>query len=66
MSEEEKLLWMFKQVHGEITGSCYLEVQQYDGCEELDEPIVKVMKDGNLCWEASRSKLTFDYITKDL
>lgn len=54
-----KLLKLFKLVHGEVTGSCYLEVDE-------EETEVRVMKDGNLCWTATKVDLVFDYITKDL
>lgn len=51
----EKLLWLFKQVHGDVTGSCYLEVDE-------DATSVQVMKDGNLCWEATTAELLLDYL----
>ena len=65
MGEEEKLLWMFTQVHGEIIGACYLEVEIADEFE-IEETRVNVMKQGNLCWSASKVDLVFDYLTKHL
>ena len=64
MNDEEKLMWMFTQVHGEITGRCYTEIV-------LDEygrtPVaVAVMKDGNLCWSATKCDLVFDFLTRHL
>lgn len=63
MGDDEKMIWMFKEVHGELTGSCYLEV-----VDDLDgEPArIEVMKDGNLCWSKTKTDLVFDYLTKDL
>lgn len=64
MSDENKLMWLFEQVHGKITGSCYTELV-YD--EDNDKLIaVDVMKDGNLCWSASKLDLVFDYLTRHL
>lgn len=63
MSDEEKLLWMFKQVHGEITGSCYLEIEEDDECNPV---AVLVRKDGNLCWKATKVDLMFGYLTRHL
>lgn len=63
MSDEEKLMWMFNQVHGEITGSCYTEVV-YD--EDENPVAVNVMKNGNLCWSADKTDLMFNYLTKHL
>lgn len=63
MNDAEKLMWMFGQVHGEITGSCYTEIEE----DEDGRPIaVHVMKNGNRCWSATKTDLVFDYLTKHL
>ncbi len=62
MTDEEKLLWMFKEVHGD-TGRCYPEVKEdYKG----DPHKVNLMKDGEVCWSVSKADLMFDYLTKHL
>ncbi len=66
MNDTAKLMWMFKEVQGDIDakrGSCYTEVEEdYSG-----EPIaVHVMKDGNLCWSKTKLDIVFDYLTKHL
>ena len=63
MNDEEKLLWMFAEVYGEITGSCYREVIMDDSEEPLG---ISVMKNGNLCWYKSKLDIVFDYLTKHL
>ena len=63
MNSKEKLLWMFKQVHGEVSKSCYLEVEEDD---ELEPIAVNLMKDGNVAWTATKLDLVFDYMTKFL
>ncbi len=63
MNNEQKMMWMFEQVHGKITGSCYTELF-YDEYDELAG--VNVMKDGNLCWSVPKLNLVFDYLTKHL
>jgi hypothetical protein len=63
MNDEEKLMWMFEQVYGRITGSCYTEVEK----DESDDPIaVHVMKYGNYCWSKTKLDIVFDYLTKHL
>lgn len=63
MNDDEKLMWMFEQVHGKVTGKCYTKIV----CDEGDSPTgVDVMKDGNLCWSASKTDIMFDYLTKHL
>jgi hypothetical protein len=63
MNDEQKLMWMFEQVHGKITGACYTELVLDDG----ENPIaVEVRKNGNLCWTATKLDLVFDYLTKHL
>lgn len=63
MSDEEKLLWLFNQVHGELSSSCYTEVYVD---EDLNPAGVSVMKHGNLCWSVNKVDLLIDYVTKDL
>jgi len=65
MTEDEKLRWMFQAVHGDMSKSCYLEVVTSDDCDER-EPGVYVMKAGNLCWNATKTDLVFDYLTRHL
>ena len=57
---------MFKQIHGEITGQCYLEVDEDDEDDEYKPCTVRVMKDGNECWRATKVDLVFDYLTRHL
>lgn len=63
MDDKDKLLKMFTDIHGEITGSCYVQVQYNDNNEAIG---VSCMKDGNVCWTANKSDLLFDFITKNL
>ena len=63
MNDEDKLLKMFIAVHGEPTGSCYLEVQED---EEFIIPVgISMMKDGHLCWTVSKVDILFDYLTRE-
>ena len=62
MTDKDKLMWLFEQVHGKITGSCYTEIIT----EDYKPVAVDVMKDGNLCWSASKLDLVFDYLTRHL
>lgn len=61
MSEEEKLKWMFEQVHGETTGNCGLYVN--DSGREVS---VDLMKNGAVCWSRTKSELVFEFLTKHL
>lgn len=63
MDDEEKMRWMFKQVHGEMTGSCYTEVTYND---EGDPSGIYCMKHGNTCWGRNKTDLMFDYLTREL
>ena len=54
----EKLLWLFKRVHGEMSGNIKLVCVEEDGSFNR----VQLMKNGNLCWEATRSELLLDYL----
>jgi hypothetical protein len=60
MTDEEKLEKMFTEVHGEMTGSCSIEVSYND----YEPDGIHVMKDGNVCWSKSKIDILFDYITK--
>lgn len=62
MNDDEKLLWMFTQVHGLMDGSCSAVVF-YD---EDDAPYVAVLKNGCESWRATKLDIVFDYLTKDL
>lgn len=63
MEVEEKLIKMFHAVHGEVSGSCYIEVSFND---EQEPDGINLMKHGNFCWHASKSDLLFDYLTIDM
>lgn len=65
MNDDEKLLWMFEQVHGfrDASGQCYTELE-YD--DSMNAVAVNVMKNNNLCWTATKLDLVFDYLTKHL
>lgn len=63
MNADDKLLWMFTEVHGQITGRCYVELVSDEGGNPI---AVDVMKDGHVCWSATKVDLMFDYITKHL
>lgn len=62
MSDLDKLILMFNEVHGPITGSCYTEIT-YN--EDGNPDGINIMKDGNLCWRVSKEDLLFDYITRN-
>ena len=62
MQDKEKILWMFTQVHGEITGKCYIQIEEDDG----NVIGISVMKDNNLCWTRTKVDLIFEYLTKHL
>jgi hypothetical protein len=65
MSDDEKLMWMFEQVHGKISGACEAIVI-YDDYNP-DKPIqIDVVKYGKLCWSATKLDLIFEFLTKDL
>jgi hypothetical protein len=62
LSSEDKLLHIFKKVHGEFSSSFRIEVWQ-DEDAGWDECIgVSVIKDGNLSWQVSTQDLLLDYI----
>lgn len=58
-NSEERMLWLFKQVHGDM-GNLIIEVG-YDG--DGIPNIVCVMKEGEVAWSVSRTQLLFEYIT---
>ena len=61
MNHEETLLYLFKLSHGEMTGSCSAEViEDVDG----NFTLVACMKDGGVCWTASREELMFDHLMR--
>lgn len=66
MSDEDKLLWMFKQVHGDIDaerGACYTEVNTDDNGKPVS---VSVMKNSYVCWTADKADILFDFIMNKL
>ena len=63
MSDEDKLMQLFTLIHGKIAScNCYTNIV-YD--RDNLPCAVEVLKDGNLCWEATKEELVFQYITKD-
>lgn len=64
MTEEEKMLWMFIQAHGQLTGACYAEVEFNE--ERGDAVAVHCMKDGHSCWSYTKAELVFEYLTRHL
>ena len=63
MSSEDKLLYIFKKVHGEFSSSFRIEVWQDEDTGWPYECIgVSVIKDGNLSWQVSTQDLLLDYI----
>lgn len=60
MTTEEKMLAMFGKVHGEVSRSCSLKVDEDD---DGNPASISVMKDGQLCWTVSKTDLLFDYVT---
>ncbi len=65
MNKEDRMIWMYNEIHEALTGSCYLEVTNPESWEE-GEATISVMKDGNLCYSYTLSELTFDYVTRHL
>lgn len=63
MTDEDKLEKMFTEVHGEMTGSCSIEVYYTEDTYEPDG--INVIKDGDLCWSKTKTDILFDYITKE-
>ncbi len=61
MTDEEKLLRMFAEVHGNDFNRCTVEVD-YDEDDNLLG--VSVTKCGALCWKATKTDILFDYITR--
>lgn len=62
MTDKEKLLRIFREVHGDFSNSFSLEIEEDDNYTPIR---VNVMKSGDLCWSADREQLLFDYITRD-
>lgn len=63
MITEQKLLWMFEQVHGELTNQFKLKLD-YD--DSMNPIAVEIWKNGNRCQTATKLDLIFDYLTKHL
>ena len=59
-SADDRLMELFIKVHGNISGSCYLEFEVDDEDTAVG---VNVMKDGNLCFSVTREDLMFDVMT---
>jgi hypothetical protein len=63
MNDEEVMLHLFKLSHGEMTGSCSAKAfEDSDGCFIY----VACMKDGGVCWTASREELMFDHLVRGM
>lgn len=64
--EEYKLLMVFEEVHGKMTGSCHAMVL-YDDQDDCSRPTgVGCIKDGQCAWSNTIEELTFLYVTRDL
>lgn len=63
LTDEEKMLWMFEQAHGKLSGNCSAEIIN-DHRGEAEE--VACVKDGEICWSKNKLDLVFDYLTKYL
>lgn len=68
MTEEERLLWMFKEVEGDVIGYCSIEAELFDEWDDNSPPEsrVNLLKDGHVCWYKTKTDLMFDYLTKHL
>ena len=72
MTTEEKMLYMFEQIEGKLTGSCSAVVGPININSNTNLPtkerdaVVHCMKDGQSCWYMTREELLFNYITRDL
>ena len=63
MSSEDKLLYIFKKVHGEFSSSFRIEVwQDEDTGWPYDYLGVSVIKNGEVSWQVSTQDLLIDYI----
>lgn len=61
-SREDRLLNVFKAVHGELSRGCHAEVVHNN--DDVRTPLgVACMKDGRVAWIARIEDLTFDYMT---
>lgn len=71
MSEEEKMLWLFAQVHGTDWGPSfsveYRGESDYneDGDFAPEEAKVHLLKDGHSTWSVTKGELLFDYLITD-
>lgn len=63
LAEEEKVLKVFSEIHGVVSGSCTARVS-YDDLMNITG--VDVYKNGQIVWGATIQELAFDYATKDL
>ncbi len=70
MDLEEKLLYMFGAVHGEL--SCAVRVYYNDDVDDNEEGHcgdasgVAVVKGGCVCWSKTKEDILFDYVTRDM
>ena len=60
MTEDEKMLWMFRETYGEMTGACSSQVLYSDYTGEPEA--VACMKYENICWSKNKTELMFDGI----
>lgn len=65
MTDEEKMQWMFKQVHGELV-NCRLVIETDEESYSEFDMVAKVMKGDNLCWSRTLPELMFEYLTRHL
>jgi hypothetical protein len=62
MTTEEKLILMFNEVEGPMSGSCSTEIEWEHG----EAVAVNVIKDGYVAWSRTKQDLLFDYMTRDI
>jgi len=64
-TDEDKMRWLFKQVHGEPT-NCRLDIEEVDDRDKDMTYIARVMKGNDLCWSRTMEELTFEYLTRNV
>jgi len=64
MDTEDKMIHMYHQIYGEVSSN-FSFVYTEGGYDTDEEPILELLQNGGPYWQATRSELLFDYITKD-
>lgn len=62
--EDARLLWMFKEVHGEYPAHYEIRVVEDDVNGDDDAVCIEVWKDGGLSMVTTKIGLMFDYLTR--